>query len=106
MKSRRCSRFSIARNSNPRTEAAFCSAWAAMTDAIMQRSGTGGSRLHQANEGSYAAYAVWPNRKAWEEAGALPSANPEASAIMRACLEQSLEATPLEVVDDRLRPMR
>ena len=67
------------------------------------RSRTGGSRLHRTADGELVAYAVWPSREAWEEAGKLPSANPEAGAKMRECIDQSLGATMLDVVEDVLR---
>lgn len=86
-------------------ELAFRDAWRAVTEAIAARSGTGGSRLHQADDGSFVAYAVWPNRQAWEAAQKLPPANAEASARMRPCIEESLETTTLDVVDDLLRAL-
>ena len=75
----------------------------AMTEAITVRSGTGGSRLRRTADGELVAYAVRPSREAWEEAGKLPSANPEAGAKMRECIDQSLGATMLDVVEDLLR---
>lgn len=87
----------------PGTEQKFREAWAEMTDAIATRSGTGGSRLHRTDDGEWLAYAVWPSRQHWEDAGKLPSANPDAGARMRACIEQAISTTPLEIVDDLLR---
>jgi quinol monooxygenase YgiN len=87
----------------PGAESSFRDAWRAMTEAIAQRSGTGGSRLHRSEDGSYVAYAVWPSRRAWEDARALPSANPDAGATMRDCIESPPETTTLEVLDDLLR---
>ena len=87
----------------PGSEDAFRAAWRAMTEAIATRSGTGGSRLHRTDDGHFVAYAVWPSRQAWVDARALPSANAEAGARMRECIEESLGTTMLEVVDDLLR---
>jgi heme-degrading monooxygenase HmoA len=89
----------------PGTEESFRDAWKTATEAIAHRSGTGGSRLHRADDGTFVAYAIWPSRKAWEDARALPSAAPEAGTTMRECIEQSLETLPLEVLDDRWRPL-
>jgi len=86
----------------PGTEEAFREAWKAMTETIKVQRGTGGSRLHRTDDGELLAYAVWPSREHWEAAGKLPSTNPEAGARMRACIEQSLPITTLEVVDDLL----
>jgi heme-degrading monooxygenase HmoA len=89
----------------PGTEATFRTAWQAMTLAIQARSGTGGSRLHRADDGDLVAYAVWPSRAAWEAASALPSAHPEAGVAMRECIAASHPATPLDVLDDLIRPL-
>lgn len=86
----------------PGTEQTFRDAWCTATESIRARHGTAGSRLHRTDEGELFAYAVWPDRRTWEEAGKMPSANPEAGATMRACIEASLGATALEVLDDRL----
>jgi len=86
----------------PGTEDAFRAAWRAMTESIRERHGTSGSRLHRTDAGELVAYAVWPSRQQWEAAGQQPSANPAAGDAMRACIQQSLGATPLDVVDDLL----
>jgi heme-degrading monooxygenase HmoA len=86
----------------PGTEQKFRKDWKTMTDAIKAQHGTGGSRLHRSDNGEFWAYAVWPSRQQWEAAGKLPSANPEAGAGMRTCIEQSLPSTTLDVLDDLL----
>lgn len=86
----------------PGTESAFQDAWHAGTLAIRSHYGTSGSRLHRADDGALVAYAVWPNRAAWEKAQTLPSASPESGATMRACMTEPVTSTPLEVVDDLL----
>jgi len=88
----------------PGSEDSFRAAWRAMTLAIRARHGTSGSRLHRTDDGELVAYAVWPSRQAWEAARAQPSANPEASAVMRACIAHRYDALPLEVIDDLLAP--
>src|SRR5689334_20943828 len=88
----------------PGTEDTFRAAWRAMTVAIRARYGTSGSRLHRADDGDLVAYAVWPNREAWEAARTQPSSDPEAGAVMRACIAHSHDALPLTVVDDLLAP--
>jgi quinol monooxygenase YgiN len=86
----------------PNTEDAFRAAWRAMTESIRAAYGTHGSRLHRTDDGELVAYAVWPSRERWEQAGKQPSVNAEAGAAMRACIAQSLGATPLDVIDDLL----
>ena len=86
----------------PGTEATFRDAWKAMTETIKAQRGGAGSRLHRTADGEYVAYAVWPSRHQWEDAGKLPSTNPEAGARMKECIEQSLPSTPLDVLDDLL----
>jgi heme-degrading monooxygenase HmoA len=86
----------------PGTEETFREAWKAMTETIKVQRGTVGSRLHRTDDGEFVAYAVWPSRQLWEAAGKLPSTNPEAGARMRACIEQSLPSTTLDVLDDLL----
>ncbi|MCX5746793.1 MAG: antibiotic biosynthesis monooxygenase [Proteobacteria bacterium] len=86
----------------PGSEARFADAWRVMTEAIRQRNGTQGSRLHRADDGDFVAYAAWPSREAWEAAGHLPPADPVAFATMRECIAVSRGATPLAILDDLL----
>jgi heme-degrading monooxygenase HmoA len=88
----------------PGTDAAFRDAWRSATESIRMRYGTGGSRLHRTDEGEFMAYAVWPSRDTWVEARKLPSANPEAGAKMRDCIEESFPSVMLDVLDDLLGP--
>lgn len=83
-------------------EPEFRDAWRAATVAIRARYGTFGSRLHRADDDEIVAYALWPDRASWEAARELPSVAPEAAARMRACIEQSVSTTPLDVVDNLL----
>ena len=86
----------------PGTEDRFRDAWRTMTEAIIARSGTSGSRLHRTDNGEVVAYAVWPSRERWEAAGKLPPASAEALTTMRDCIETSHGATPLTLLDDLL----
>ena len=92
----------------PGMEEEFRSAWRKMTRAISFRYGTLGSRLHQADDGSWLGYAQWPNRARWETMRAKPPADAEAAALMRDCIDGSVEATPplcLTIKDDYLKPL-
>jgi heme-degrading monooxygenase HmoA len=86
----------------PGQEARFREGWRRRTDEIRRRFGSGGSRLHRAEDGTWVAYAQWPDRQTWERAQEDKSADAEAQAMMRDSVETSLPATCMEVVDDLL----
>ena len=86
----------------PGREEDFRGAWAKATTAIRARYGTSGSRLHRADDGTLVAYAVWPDRAAWERAQKEPSSAPEQGKIMKDCTEEFLGSTPLALVEDML----
>lgn len=43
----------------------FVAAWSELTELIRQRFGSGGSRLHRSMQGTWVAYAQWPNEAAF-----------------------------------------
>lgn len=47
-------------------EEQFRETWREITQAILQQHGALGSRLHKSDDGSWIAYAQWPDRKHWE----------------------------------------
>lgn len=81
------------------SEDAFTRAWAQLTDTIRGRCGSFGSRLHRAEDGSWVAYAVWPDRATWE---ACTPDDPAAATAMREAVEEDFEPLHLTVTDDRL----
>ena len=84
-------------------ENAFVEAWQKLTELIMKHEGGLGSRLHRSSDGSFVAYAQWPNRLLWENSGSkLP---PEASQWrkqMKKCCESISTTHEMEVVLDLL----
>ena len=80
----------------------FVRAWSALTEQIAAQFGGLGSRLHRQEDGLWAAYAQWPSRAAWERASALPSPDPEASAVMREVIVERLPPVLPDVVADLL----
>jgi quinol monooxygenase YgiN len=58
-------------------------AWASATRKIMTRYGALGSRLHRAEDGSWVAYAQWPDRERWLLMRSSPPVAPEEFAVMR-----------------------
>ncbi len=86
----------------PGTEEAFRDAWAEVTLAIRQGCGGLGSRLHRADDGTWLAYAQWPDRASWEAAQRSPPAEAAASAAMGRCIDERLPPILLEPVVDLL----
>ena len=52
----------------PGKETQFQEAWHKGTLAITRRYGSHGSRLHRNHDGSFVAYAMWPDRATWQRA--------------------------------------
>jgi quinol monooxygenase YgiN len=76
---------------HPGKESQFRAAWERGTQTLMRQHGALGSRLHHAEDGTWVAYAQWPNKAAWERARSLPSVDAEASRLM---LDAELESHP------------
>ncbi|MCA8946516.1 MAG: antibiotic biosynthesis monooxygenase [Planctomycetes bacterium] len=81
---------------------AFIDAWARMTVAIHEQRGGLGSRLHDAGDNVFFAYAQWPAREIRDASTALDSPDAQASADMRDCLESSETLLSGEVTADLL----
>lgn len=84
------------------TEEEFREAWDTVTRALMEDRGALGSRLHLAEDGFWTAYAQWPSREAWERARGMDSTAPEASALMKNAVVESLPPLLLQPVSDHL----
>jgi quinol monooxygenase YgiN len=50
----------------PGLEKNFREGWRRVTEATHQHYGSLGSRLHKAEDGTWVAYAQWPNKELWE----------------------------------------
>ena len=62
-------------NVHPGKEVEFEDAWEHLTKLILEYEGSLGSRLHRNENGEYIAYAQWPDRETWLNAGSnLPAA--------------------------------
>jgi heme-degrading monooxygenase HmoA len=89
---------------HPGKEAQFRRAWERATPLLMRLHGALGSRLHQAEDGTWIAYAQWPSKAAWEKSRASDSVDIEARRVM---LDAEMEAYPpilLTPVADFLQP--
>jgi quinol monooxygenase YgiN len=89
------------------TEERFRDAWRRATEAISLRYGALGSRLHAAEDGSFVAYAQWPDKRHWEDMRKGPPADAQSLASMRECIDASRDyGNPflaLTVTDDYLK---
>ena len=83
-------------------EGEFRSAWERLTKAICKERGGRGSRLHRADDGTWLAYAHWPERARWERARELESPDKQAAAQMRSCIDEAMPPLPLELIADML----
>jgi len=74
-------RWRIKRGKEPQ----FRAAWLAATKEIMERYGALGSRLHHCEDGSWVAYAQWPDKDRWLLMRTSPPVAPEEFRVMRDC---------------------
>jgi len=87
---------------DPSKEDQFRKAWEEITRAIRDFDGGLGSRLHKASDGTWLAYAQWPDRERWEQAGAGTESTREAMQLFRDAIEERLPHIELEPVADYL----
>jgi len=83
-------------------EAAFVSAWTELTHGIRDQRGGLGSRLHRDDDGTFVAYAQWPDRATWQRAQELPSVDPVASERMARTMTESFSPILLTPGEDLL----
>jgi quinol monooxygenase YgiN len=67
----------------------FKTVWARNTPLIRERCGGLGSRLHEAEDGTWLAYAQWPDQLSWEKSYSHNDWDPEGSALFRAAIAES-----------------
>jgi len=65
----------------------FRQAWIETTEIIYQNFGSLGSRLHQADNGKFIAYAQWPSLDVYESDHHWPEGSKNAREAMRKCLK-------------------
>jgi quinol monooxygenase YgiN len=83
-------------------EAQFREGWRAMTASIAATRGGLGSRLHRAQDGSWVAYAQWPDQATYEAGHAAASANVAAAALMAQSIAERFATEQWVVADDLL----
>jgi len=92
----------------PDLEEKFIENWSGLTRLIYEFEGSLGSKLHHDQNGSLVAYAQWPSKKVWENAGSkLPKE--EADKFRKGMKESYLEMETkyeLDVIMDLTKPKR
>ena len=81
----------------------FLAGWHRRTEEIYQHCGSLGSRLHQAEEGLWVAYAQWPDRPTYDAAQSVPVIDAEARMMFRESIEESYPDIYMDVIDDLLQ---
>lgn len=85
-------------------EETFIQSWKSMTKLIYEHEGSLGSRLHKSDDNDYVAYAQWPDKEAFDNAGEnLPKEANEVRRMMRESCTEINTAYKLEVVEDLLK---
>ena len=83
-------------------EPAFEKAWRELTARIRDERGGLGSKLHRCTDGSYLAYAQWPDRETWVRSQSTPFAPSDASSVMASAVASREEPIELTTVADLL----
>jgi hypothetical protein len=83
----------------PGCEEQFVDGWSRLTRAIQQSCGSYGSRLHRAGDGSWVAYACWPDAQTRE---GCQHGETEGPRLMGEAIDESLPEITMEVVSDLL----
>ncbi|NOQ75233.1 MAG: antibiotic biosynthesis monooxygenase [Crocinitomix sp.] len=82
----------------------FIKGWSGLTKLIYQYENSLGSRLHQTEPNSYIAYAQWPNKATWKNAGNnLPAQATKFRELMKESCSEIKTASELDVVTDLLK---
>lgn len=85
-------------------EKQFKTAWATITELLIEKQGARGSRLHQTEEGIWVAYAQWPSKQAWVDSQNQDSVDAEVSRQMAETIQKRFDPILLHPVDDYLMP--
>jgi len=82
----------------------FIHSWRTLTKLIYEHENSFGSRLHKASDNLYIAYAMWPNKETWQNAGHnLPISANEFKALMKESCSQIKTEYELETIDDLIK---
>jgi len=81
----------------------FLEGWHRRTEEIYQRCGSLGSRLHKSEDGTWVAYAQWPDRKTYDAAQSIPVVDAEARRVFRESIEEAYPDIYMNVIGDLLK---
>ncbi len=87
----------------PGKEEQFQQAWERITRALLAERNSLGSRLHLAADGTWVAYAQWPDQDRWQQSMDAGSLDPEASAQMADAITESFDPILLRPISDYLK---
>ena len=87
---------------HPGMEDRFVAAWETLTRGIRDGRGGLGSRLHRAEDGTWVAYAQWPDRETWKNMQELDSVDAAASAVFKEAVAERFDPILLEPFRDLL----
>lgn len=91
---------------HPGKEQQFIDSWTRNTPEIIKHCGGLGSRLHRADDGSWLAYAQWPDRATWERYYNVPDRRSEsARQLSKEAIAETLPYLLLEPRQDFLLPL-
>lgn len=82
----------------------FIKGWESLTKLIYQYEGSLGSRVHSLGEGKYLAYAQWPSKEIWANAGSkIPESADEFRLLMKDSCERIETEYEMDVVVDLIK---
>ncbi|MBU2926819.1 antibiotic biosynthesis monooxygenase family protein [Winogradskyella psychrotolerans] len=88
----------------PEQEDQFIGAWKGLTTLIYKYEGSLGSRLHKKDTLNFFAYAQWPDKNTFDNAGGnLPEEANELRDIMKASCEKFEVLEKFEMIEDLLK---
>ncbi|REG89283.1 antibiotic biosynthesis monooxygenase family protein [Winogradskyella sediminis] len=91
----------------PNQEEKFIKAWKELTTLIYKYEGSFGSRLHKKDALHFFAYAQWPDKHTFENAGGnLPEEAHHCRNRMREAYEKFEVLDKYEMIEDLLKPQR
>ena len=85
---------------HPGKEPQFQQVWSRNTPLIIEKCGGLGSRLHRADDGTWLAYAQWPDRETWERSYTVPDWDPEGGRILQDAIAERFPRILLNPVAD------
>lgn len=82
----------------------FIYSWEGLTRLIYQYENSFGSKLHRASDGKYIAYALWPDKETWENAGQnLPDEASEFRVLMKESCSEITTDHEMDTISDLTR---